>query len=34
LRTDDANAVLRRAVLAKPKEGPRGQSLTMVALGG
>ncbi len=34
LRVEDADEVLSRAVLAKPKEGPRKQSLTMVALGG
>lgn len=34
LRIQDADEVLRHAVLAKPKEGPRKQSLTMVALGG
>ncbi len=29
-----ADGILRRAVLGKPEVGPRGQSLTMVALGG
>lgn len=34
LCVERADRVLRRAVLAKPVEGTRGQSLTMVALGG